>query len=521
MAAKKNEIINQEKIDFSMVTHHKFNELSYVWTLQNFNPKLFQTGELVESPVFPLENFSETAKWSIRVTFQKRLVDDNTYEQDMIIDLLSHARKDELLKHLPKLTISCTTFNTVKEIDNLLQRVIKFEDSTEVHVNTIQNIYANCDNDQMKKHFLLNFDCAINSNVKINGEQDNLKQLHRKFNWKIETEHFLINSCRNEFSVETPKFDFNENSSDDIFEKKDFSAAHKWSIHLYPRGRHEGYSSYMSIFLKHLGGPTVHALCEAHLDGNNSHSCVIIPLQVYKRSRRWGVGEFISLNKFSEIFGNNIKITYRIKLINYNTTKSEGMSAVDYTNKSSLDFLKKLYNSYKNQFFCDIALSSEIDKTYFKLHKLVLFAASKQFEIAANNDAIEMLFGNNEESLPVIKTAFSSSCLQKVINYLYKHELDRDYKFFELIEILKFSILYDVEFLTLECNDYIMKNFMNTENFFVLLDLGEKYLTHNLLEATHSYIRRYYCQISELQKWKDFAEENPALYMELLKKIME
>jgi len=331
------------------------------------------------------------------------------------------------------------------------------------------------------------------------------------------------------FFIETLKFDFVEETTlainnDDLFETRDPTKMHKWSIHLYPRGRDERYKEYISIFLKHLSGPSVQAVVELRIEGNKNQIIMVIPQQLFTRGRRWGVGEYLKIENFNEKLGNNVKISCRIKLIYFRTKLIESVSLIDYSNRNALRFLKKLFIDYKNQSYCDIRLFSEIDKCYFQLHKIVLFASSEKFELAnkiidkdSNNNPVDV---DDDDDLPIVSIMGSRECLQKFIKFLYKHELDRAYKLKDLMDLLQLAVNYEIRFLNNECQNILIRSYIDNDSLFVLLKLDEKYLVGELKKAIFNYIKRYYSQLSELQAWKELIIKNPKLYKDLLTEIL-
>lgn len=262
------------------------------------------------------------------------------------------------------------------------------------------------------------------------------------------------------------------------------------------------------------------------MSGNYNVKEITIPQQLYKPNRRWGFGDYINLDNFQQTFGDSVKIICKIKLMLFKTKQFELSNLIDYTNQNSLRFLTKLFIDYKNQNHCDINIRCELDGYIFHLHKLVLFNASEQFSIELDkqlqikNEVNDSADENDEESVPVITMKNTRMCLQKFINFLYKHELERDYNLYELIELLDLAESYGVKTLANECHEFIIKNFFDNKSLFILLSIKDQPFIQEIKKTLCMYIKRYFNQISELTSWKEFTATNTSLYKDLILNIM-
>jgi hypothetical protein len=497
-----------EHIDFQ--TQYESSKLSYDWFVEDLEVKLFRPTLMLESPTFPSIDVLETSEWSIKIYFsqypdtalnQTKLADMTMYHalnatqieqpiNNLTIVIVSHLNKDELKKHQPAIKIDFTIVDENNKIfhKNPLKNIKFLDDTTTQHiVQTISNFQLTPHND-----LTINFNC----NLSISNPTTNYyKTLTKRFSWTISSYKSLFYTSEKN-CVESLKFDFLNDRTlmsncKGFINANDPATKHRWSIHLYPKGRDERYNGFFSVFLKHLSGPDVVASAEFTISDKYQPSiCLIkeIPPQLFTFEQRWGIGNFLNSSEYR--WSDTMIISCQLKIINVKTQLIDSFVLNDCLNSNASEFLRKLNNDFKSQRNGDIILCGEDGGDLLKVHKIVLFACSKKFvemerEIAGNSTRIK------DCDLKVLQIPCTSLCLDRFVNYLYQYELRFDYNFDELVELLKFAVDFEVQTLLEDCENDIVRHRLDCKNIYKMFIMEKKYFTRNLERSCFRFIRTH------------------------------
>jgi hypothetical protein len=557
-------------IDLECETKEYHEEITYEWLIENFNPKFYAIGEIVQSKKFPSSNSYNFDQYAIRI--YPKFASSN-YRDETTTTVIKNFHQSNRLatcnlessfycpdSELPNVatnpnscdsvTISIAPFKELTSSQTVHMKInISYLDSKNsvVFTEPIHNITFAHNTKEVRlqrlkksdfeirtkrddKDLHMLFHCSLSANM-VDENANNRCRLgfrSRSLLWNIRDYEKLF---RDHYFGSFIESDFIDFAADQLVRPSKFND-HFWSLNLYPRGKDRQYEDSVSLFIKHEIDRPVIAICELRFYDEDRQPLIgyELPTRLFEGCKRWGIGDCFPVNDsnlLKRIECKNLIIECRIKMLNSTTTNMYGVDVQDSNRKKGLLHEERLFDLFKTQKYLDLCViaregvaksldNSKSSQNYsFLVHKVVFAAASELIE-----DLIDKQGGDSCITLELKDCPYE--CLLLLVAFLYKRRIEKYLTHKAACELIRVACVYDIRCLYDTLETYLIKNTAN-ETIFDLISLFDMGLglSNKLRQFTVDFIGKHSVKMLDTPHWKRLKEDKPDIVDTFLKVLLQ
>lgn len=415
------------------------------------------------------------------------------------------------------------------------------ERESELHTYSLSKIREYTDG---HKDLCLLIECVSNVRNRQNMREV-LASKTARFIWQVENYAEILSDSRSGTFIESNRLHFTGNantlSTPELQERNNILKAHKWSLHLYPQGTDSRFRGCVSLFLRHVSGPTVKASVEfATLNKDNGEMFKLsVPAQTFTENKRWGIGDYFKCDQFNQFKSQNpvLHIACTIRIYHQSTTSMpfDGFKMLmkvpkdfDGVHKNyQVDTESKMYAFLKKDMYCDGELYNE-DGNMFQVHLAILAAASEVIETEIKDARAQMDEEELKEKRVLVKLKFSHECMKDFLRFLYRQPArfitnSPPYEPKELMErrkqLYKFALEYKIKGLQELCEELLIGG-ISIENLEEMLRLADETHSEKIEYAVVRFVIGNNLNLIGKYEWNELKRNRPDIIDMVMRQIL-